>query len=168
VPLRNDHRRPGAPCRCLFQRCVLVPEVRPTRHSKDTRISRIRRLLATPSTSYLHNPPLCHTNTRTHLRARTTSTSSVRAWAVHSIRVNFPLHQSRLLVPMVRLRPPPTHAPARLGTKHRTSRVQGNIRIQLLPTMVLARTRMRLRTWSAHFLRGIYPLDGLLFTDVFQ
>ncbi|KAN0139073.1 hypothetical protein V8E53_003075 [Lactarius tabidus] len=56
---------------CFPQRCVLVPEVRPTRHSKDTRISRIRRLLATPSTSYLHNPPLCHTNTRTHLRART-------------------------------------------------------------------------------------------------
>ncbi|KAN0127642.1 hypothetical protein V8E53_014534 [Lactarius tabidus] len=52
---------------------MLVPEVRPTRHSKDTRISRIRRLLATPSTSYLHNPPLCHTNTRTHLRARTTA-----------------------------------------------------------------------------------------------
>jgi hypothetical protein len=24
-----------------------------------------------PSTSYLHNPPLCHTNTRTHFRART-------------------------------------------------------------------------------------------------
>jgi hypothetical protein len=56
---------------CFPQHCVLVPEVRPTRHSKDTRISRIRRLLATPSTSYLHNPPLCHTNTRTHLRART-------------------------------------------------------------------------------------------------
>jgi hypothetical protein len=56
---------------CFPQLCVLVPEVRPMRHSKDTRISRIRRLLATPSTSYLHNPPLCHTNTRTHLRART-------------------------------------------------------------------------------------------------
>jgi hypothetical protein len=66
---------------CFPQRCVLVPEVRPTRHSKDTRISRIRRLLATPSTSYLHNPPLCHTNTRTHLRAHTMScnVSAVRA-----------------------------------------------------------------------------------------
>jgi hypothetical protein len=57
VSLENRHS--GVPY--FPQLCVLVLEVRSMRHSKDTRIFRIQRLLATPSTSYPINPTLCHT-----------------------------------------------------------------------------------------------------------
>ncbi|KAN0136419.1 hypothetical protein V8E53_005787 [Lactarius tabidus] len=46
---------------CFPQRCALVLEVRPTWHSKDTRIFRIRQLLATPPNLLPYNPLLCHT-----------------------------------------------------------------------------------------------------------
>jgi hypothetical protein len=42
------------------QLCVLVPEVRPMQHSKDTHISQIQQLLATPQPLTLQSPSLPH------------------------------------------------------------------------------------------------------------
>jgi hypothetical protein len=77
-----------------------------------------------------------------------TSTSSVLVSEARSTRLNFPRLQSRLLVSRIRIRPHRTHAlsPVRLRTKHRMSRIQGNIKIRLLPSLELMLMPKRLRT----------------------